>query len=89
MKHFPIHYLKIDRSFVDGIPGIPGDVAIVHTIIGLAQSLKLRVIAEGIEKPDQADVLRAGGRQEAQGYYFGKPMSAEGIVELLRNGQAR
>ncbi|HEX7953531.1 MAG TPA: EAL domain-containing protein [Burkholderiales bacterium] len=89
LKHFPIHYLKIDRSFVDGIPGNPGDVAIVRTIIGMAQSLQLRVIAEGIEKPEQAAFLRAGGCQEAQGYYFGKPMSAEGVEKMLRAGPAR
>jgi EAL domain-containing protein (putative c-di-GMP-specific phosphodiesterase class I) len=89
LKHFPIHYLKIDRSFVDGIPGNPGDVAIVRTIIGMAQSLQLRVIAEGIEKPEQADILRADGCQEAQGYYFGKPMSAEGVEKMLRAGLAR
>jgi diguanylate cyclase (GGDEF)-like protein/PAS domain S-box-containing protein len=89
LKHFPIHYLKIDRSFVDGIPDNAGDVAIVRTILGMAQSLQLRVIAEGIEQPAQADMLRAGGCQEAQGYYFGKPMPAEDVEKMLRVGAAR
>ncbi len=89
LKHFPIHYLKIDRSFVDGIPDNAGDVAIVRTILGMAESLQLRVIAEGIEQCAQADMLRAGGCQEAQGYYFGKPMPADGVEKMLLAGAAR
>jgi EAL domain-containing protein (putative c-di-GMP-specific phosphodiesterase class I) len=55
----------------------------------MAESLQLRVIAEGIEQSAQADMLRAGGCQEAQGYYFGKPMPAEGVEKMLRAGAAR
>ncbi|USG68339.1 EAL domain-containing protein [Brevibacillus ruminantium] len=79
LKKFPIHKLKIDRSFITDISISNSDKAIVATIISMAQNLKLDVIAEGIETKDQLDVLTKNDCKEIQGYYFSKPLSAEEV----------
>ena len=73
LKRFPIDTLKIDRSFVRGLPGDRDDLAISRAVIDLARGLRMDVIAEGIETRAQADVLRASGCEFAQGYLFGRP----------------
>lgn len=83
LKQFPVDVLKIDRSFVDGLPGDDEDVAIVSTIIRLAESLTMEVTAEGIESPDQAALLTEMGCTRGQGYYFAKPMAAADFETLL------
>jgi EAL domain-containing protein (putative c-di-GMP-specific phosphodiesterase class I) len=82
--------LKIDRSFVHDIPGDATDSAITTAIIVLAQSLKLNVIAEGIETPAQRDFLHDLGCRLMQGYLFSKPLPPEAITRLLeeRNDRA-
>jgi diguanylate cyclase (GGDEF)-like protein/PAS domain S-box-containing protein len=91
LKRFPIHCLKIDRSFVSDIGGGKDaegdDAAIVKAVIALAQSMKLDVIAEGVESAAQLDFLGANGCKQMQGYYFSKPVTA-GEVEGLLRGQA-
>ncbi|BBB69689.1 histidine kinase [Undibacterium sp. YM2] len=77
LKRFPIYKLKIDRSFIDDLPGNESDIAIVTAIISLAHALKLRVIAEGVETREQRDFLQQLQCEEMQGYLFAHAMSAQ------------
>jgi EAL domain-containing protein (putative c-di-GMP-specific phosphodiesterase class I) len=83
LQRFPLKALKIDRAFVSRIGLALHDDTIVGAIIALAQSLGLRVLAEGVETPLQIEFLRARGCRVAQGYFFSKPVTAEGFTELL------
>jgi EAL domain-containing protein (putative c-di-GMP-specific phosphodiesterase class I) len=88
LKRFPIHCLKIDRSFVSDITAGAGaegdDAAIVKAVIALARSMKLEVIAEGVESAAQLDFLGAHGCRQMQGYYFSRPVTAGEVEDLLR-----
>ncbi len=84
LKRFPIHALKIDQSFVRGIGQAQNDAAITSTIIAMAHSLNLKVIAEGVETAEQAAFLRAHRCVFAQGFYYSKPLPADAFGELLR-----
>ena len=77
LKRLPIHELKIDKSFIDDVPGDPNDVALVETIFAVAQHLKLQVVAEGVETGAQADFLKTRGDIIYQGYLFGRPEPVE------------
>jgi len=85
LKRLPVTTVKIDRSFVHGLGGIDDalDRPIVDAIIKMAQSLRLDVIAEGVETPEQLDVLRALGANVAQGFLWSKPLPAEQVAEWL------
>ncbi|WP_438350458.1 EAL domain-containing protein [Paenibacillus sp. FA6] len=92
LKMFPIHKLKIDRSFIKDITINDDDRAIVATIIAMAHNLKMNVIAEGVETKEQLQLLMENGCDEIQGYYFSKPIPASEIerlylVPLNRNEQ--
>ena len=84
LKQFPIDVLKIDRTFVDGLPAGEQDAQIVRAIIAMAHSLNLAVIAEGVETHEQLEFLREHGCDEVQGYLFGRPMPAHLLVKQLQ-----
>ncbi|MDR6479998.1 EAL domain-containing protein [Paraburkholderia terricola] len=89
LKRFPVDRLKIDRSFVSDI-GISGDdETITSAIIALAHSLKLQVIAEGVETSAQLDFLKERACDEMQGFYFAKPLSTDAISALFQGGVGR
>lgn len=88
LKRFPIDTLKIDRSFVTGIPNDGNDCAIAGAIVSMAQRLGLHVIAEGVETAEQLAFLKSLGCQEIQGYYFSPPVSAEAFAAMVREGKA-
>ncbi|MBG6181785.1 putative bifunctional diguanylate cyclase/phosphodiesterase [Arthrobacter sp. CAN_A1] len=79
LKRFPIHELKIDRSFIAGLTTDSKDRAIVASCIQLAQATNLIAVAEGVETPDQLHTLMALGCDLAQGYFYTRPMSAEDL----------
>ena len=85
IARLPINSVKIDRSFINGMAGSPQDMAIVTTIIALAHSLNLRVVAEGVETREQARLLALLKCDEAQGYLYSKPLPAADIEALLRS----
>ncbi|MFC0131519.1 GGDEF domain-containing protein [Massilia eurypsychrophila] len=84
LKRFPIHTLKIDRSFTTGLPGDASGCAIATTIISIGQQLKHKVIAEGVETVEQLEFLRASGCDEVQGYLFSRPLPADAFETALR-----
>ena len=83
LKSFPVHTLKIDRSFIKDVPADPDDVAITHAIIAMGHSLRLDVVAEGVETAEQLAFLREHGCDYMQGFLVGKPMPAEELSRLL------
>jgi|GEM_PF-1648594 len=85
LKRFPVDCVKIDRSFVNDIPGDAGDSALTRAIIAMGHSLGLHVVAEGVERLDQLDFLRSEGCDEYQGYWFAKPLPEEALATLLAN----
>ncbi|WP_018507317.1 putative bifunctional diguanylate cyclase/phosphodiesterase [Thiobacillus thioparus] len=89
LKSFPIHCLKIDRSFIRDIPGDENDTAIVRTIIALAGSLGLTVVAEGVETDAQLAYLRTHHCDQAQGYFFSRPLPPDECIKLMRAGLRR
>ncbi|WP_227496525.1 putative bifunctional diguanylate cyclase/phosphodiesterase [Massilia litorea] len=85
LKRFPIHTLKIDRSFTTGIPLDASDCAIASTIISIGRQLGHRVIAEGVETLDQLSFLRDSGCDEVQGYLYAAPLPAARFEQGLRD----
>ena len=83
LSKFPIDALKIDQSFVRQITTAPDETAIVTAIISMGRSLKRRVIAEGVETQGELAFLQAHQCDEAQGYYFSRPLPAHQFAKLL------
>lgn len=84
LRRFPVDYLKIDRSFVDGLGEHPEDTVLVSGIVDLANALGLKVVAEGVETEEQLALLRKMGCDLAQGYRFARPLPGERAGTLLR-----
>ena len=84
LKHFPVTRLKVDKVFVQDVADNADDAAIVLAIVRMAHSLKLEVVAEGVETQAQLAFLKNNGCQEAQGYLFARPLPAEELVQWLR-----
>ena len=87
LRRFPIDVLKIDRSFVDGVCEGSEKQALLRTIVELGRALRLETVAEGIEVPEELDQLRSMDCQLGQGFYFARPVEAEGMPRLLRQGE--
>lgn len=83
LRRYPVQKVKIDASFVNGLPGRGDDRAITDAIISMAQPLGLDVVAEGVETPQQMEYLRDHGCDIAQGYFFTQPLSAEQFEKWL------
>ncbi len=84
LKRFPIDIIKIDRSFIRGIPSTRADAAITEAIITLARSLQIVVVAEGVENHEQLRFLQNHACDEVQGFLFSQPLAAEEFCELLQ-----
>ncbi len=83
LKELPVQKLKIDKSFIFGLDGDPDYKAIVGSVIAMAHSLKLEVVAEGVETDDQLEFLRSAACSGVQGFIFSRPLPAEKFRELL------
>jgi EAL domain-containing protein (putative c-di-GMP-specific phosphodiesterase class I) len=89
LKQFPVHEVKVDRTFVQGVAESPVDSAIVRAVVDLANAMGISVVAEGVETMDQVAGLKMLGCQVAQGFYFSRPLCAEAFDELLTRHFAR
>jgi EAL domain-containing protein (putative c-di-GMP-specific phosphodiesterase class I) len=87
LKRVPLDALKIDRAFVRDVTANPNEVNIAVAMINLARSLRLRVIAEGVETREQLGFLRRHGCDEVQGYHVARPMPVDVMSEILRDGR--
>lgn len=83
LKRFPLNTLKIDRSFINDITSSDDDREIARAIIAMGQNLNLKVLAEGVETLEQAEILRASGCDYIQGYYYSKPLPAAEMTRYL------
>jgi EAL domain-containing protein (putative c-di-GMP-specific phosphodiesterase class I) len=86
LQHLPVSILKIDRSFVRDLDRMPRARALVEAILVMGGALDLSVVAEGIERRSQADLLHAVGCSEGQGYLFARPQPLPQFVHMLQNG---
>ena len=86
LKRFPLSVLKIDRAFVKDVLTEPHDAAIASTIIALGKALKMQVVAEGIERVEQANLLLSRGCRLMQGFLFARPLPADGFAQIMRAG---
>ena len=86
LRRFPVSKVKVDQSFVAGIVDDRDDRAIVQAVIGLGRGLNMSVTAEGVETREQVEMLKSWDCDEAQGYYFGRPVPADDLVDLLKTG---
>lgn len=83
LKRFPVHQLKIDRSFVQDLPGNDSDSRLVSSMISMAHGLHLKVVAEGVEMPDQEAMLASRGCDIVQGYLYSRPVPPEQVANLI------
>ena len=86
LRRFPLTELKIDKSFVDGLGRDPESTAIVAAVMGMAHAMDLSVVAEGVETLLQLEALRALGVDQVQGYYYARPLPADGVDRLMTTG---
>jgi EAL domain-containing protein (putative c-di-GMP-specific phosphodiesterase class I) len=83
LKRFPVDTIKIDRSFVEGLPADVDDATIARAIIAMAHSLRLTVVAEGVETAEQLEFLRELRCEEIQGYHLSRPLPAAELRQFL------
>jgi EAL domain-containing protein (putative c-di-GMP-specific phosphodiesterase class I) len=88
LLHFPVNGVKIDRSFIVGLPHHEDSRRVVSVILQMAATLQLSVVAEGVETLEQADWLTEHGCTRFQGYYFGRPMGVSAIGKHLQSQHA-
>jgi diguanylate cyclase (GGDEF)-like protein/PAS domain S-box-containing protein len=86
LRRFPVDHIKIAQSFVRNVETEPGDASIVRAIIGLARTLRIKLIVEGVATRSQLDLLQSWGCTEVQGYFFSRPVSPAQMFELLKAG---
>ncbi|MFQ5487512.1 MAG: EAL domain-containing protein [Gammaproteobacteria bacterium] len=89
LRDFQLKTLKIDKSFVDRLPRCEKDNAVVRAIVSIAHSLRMRVVAEGVESMEQKEFLLHEGCEEYQGYLFSKPLKAESALNLLKQSVSK
>jgi EAL domain-containing protein (putative c-di-GMP-specific phosphodiesterase class I) len=85
LRRYPVHTVKLDRSFLDEVPQNDSAGALVESVITMAHTLGKRVTAEGVESGGQLEFLRARGCEAAQGFYLARPMSASALTEILES----
>ena len=83
LRKFPVHIIKVDRSFVSGLGDTEGDLVIVGAVTAMARALGITTVAEGIETAEQLDMLAAMGCDNGQGYLFSRPVDAGRMQEIL------
>ena len=83
LRRMPVSCFKIDKSFIDGLPESAEDAAIVHMILALGSSLKINVVAEGVETAAQVEFLCAAGVRNIQGFYYARPMPGEDLAAFI------
>ncbi len=86
LRRFPVDVVKLDKSFVTGIAGDVDRYLFTRAIVDMARSLKLHVVAEGVEDAETLDLLREAGCDEAQGYLFARPLAINDLTEFMRHG---
>jgi EAL domain-containing protein (putative c-di-GMP-specific phosphodiesterase class I) len=84
-----VDYVKIDQAFIRGLGESSEDAAITRAIIAMAHGLSLKVVAEGVERPEQLAFLKAEGCDEVQGYLISRPVEANGLGCLLKEQDAK
>ncbi|VVQ00149.1 EAL domain-containing protein [Pseudomonas fluorescens] len=84
LKRIPVDYVKIDQAFIRGLGEGTVDAAITRAIIAMAHGLSLKVVAEGVERPEQLEFLKAERCDEVQGYLISRPVEADGLLQQLR-----
>jgi EAL domain-containing protein (putative c-di-GMP-specific phosphodiesterase class I) len=89
LRRYPIDRIKIDRAFIADLAGNPEGEALVEAIIAMGRSFKLKVTAEGVENSDQLYFLRQRGCDEAQGFFFGRPLPAAELESILGGEQSK
>lgn len=89
LRQLPIDRIKIDRSFIHGLPDDPNDAAMTTAVIAMGKALGLRMLAEGVETREQLEFLRGQGCEEAQGFLFSRPLPLEQFMQLLANSMPR
>ncbi len=86
LSRFPIRIIKVDKSFVAGIPQDARQAAIVNAVIAMSHQLGIKVVAEGVEAARQGEFLREAGCDLAQGFYYSHPLAADACTDILRTG---
>ena len=88
LKHYPIHTLKMDKSFIDHVTENEEDASFARMVVGIARNMHLDLIAEGVETAEQLEFLREEGCRLIQGFYFSKPLSPEDALKYLEEHYA-